>query len=109
MKLVFKKPSNPVFTGKLYILTNGNTASTCEPIAYALKSTKKATIIGERTRGAMLSASPFVVSGKYLLMLPVGDFYTHDGVRLDKAGVAPDVEVKSADALTKALELIQAE
>lgn len=109
VKLVFKKPSNPVFTGKLYILTNGNTASTCEPIVYALKSNKRATIIGERTRGAMLSASPFVVSGKYLLMLPIGDFYTHDGVRLDKAGVAPDVEVKSEEALTKALELIQAE
>lgn len=109
VKLVFKKPSNPVFTGKLYILTNGNTASTCEPIAYALKSTKKATIIGERTRGAMLSASPFVVSGKYLLMLPVGDFYTHDGVRLDKVGVAPDIEVKSEDALTKTLEVINRE
>lgn len=109
VKLIFKKPSNPVFTGKLYILTNGNTASTCEPIVYALKSDKRATIIGERTRGAMLSAFPFVVSGKYLLILPIGDFYTYDGVRLDKAGVAPDIEVKSEEALTKALDLIQTE
>jgi len=106
VKLVFKKPSNPVFKGNIYVLTNGNTASTCEPIVYVLKNRKKATIIGEKTAGAMLSASPFVVSGKYMLMLPIADFYTYDGIRLDKVGVHPDIEVKSEDAEKKALEII---
>jgi hypothetical protein len=106
VKLVFNKPNNPVFTGKLYILTNSNTGSTCEPIVYVLKSRNKATIIGEKTAGAMLSASPFVVTGKYLVILPVGDFYTHDGVRLDRVGVEPNVNVKSAEAEQKALEII---
>ena len=106
VKLVFKKPSNPVFKGNIYVLTNGNTASTCEPIVYVLKNRKKATIIGEKTAGAMLSASPFVVSGKYMLMLPIADFYTYDGIRLDKVGVHPDIEVKSEDAENKALEII---
>ena len=105
-KLIFKKTDNPVFTGNLYVLTNGNTASTCEPIVYALKNSKKATIIGEKTRGGMLAASPFVVSGKYLLMIPIADFYTYDGVRLDRVGVNPDIPVKSDDALNKALEII---
>ena len=54
----------------------------------------------------MLAASPFVVSGKYMLMLPIADFYTYDGVRLDRVGVTPDIEVKSDDALNKALEII---
>lgn len=106
VKLIFKKPSNPVFTGNIYVLTNGNTGSTCEPIVYALKKSKKATIIGEKTAGAMLAASPFVASGKYMLLVPIADFYTHDGVRLDKVGVVPDIEVKSDDAGTKALEII---
>jgi hypothetical protein len=106
VKLIFKKPNNPVFTGKIYILTNGNTASTCEPIVYILKSSKKATIIGEKTHGGMLSACPFAVSGKYMLILPIADFYTSDGVRLDRVGVSPDIEVKSEDALNKALEII---
>lgn len=106
VKLVFKKPTNPVFTGNIYILANGNTGSTCEPIVYAFKNNKKATIVGEKTAGAMLAASPFTVSGKYVLMLPISDFYTYDGVRLDKVGVSPDVEVKSAEALDKALEII---
>lgn len=106
VKLIFKKPSNPVFTGNIYVLTNGKTASTCEPIVYALKNNKKAIIIGERTYGGMLAASPFVVSGKYTLMLPIADFYTYDGIRLDKVGVSPDIEVKSEEALNKALEII---
>lgn len=108
VKLIFKKPANPVYTGNIYVLTNGNTGSTCEPIVYALKSRKKAIIVGERTAGAMLSASAFVASGKYMLWVPVGDFYTHDGVRLDKVGVTPDIETKPEDALTKALEIISA-
>lgn len=106
VKLIFKKPTNPVFAGKIYILTNGNTGSTCEPIVYTLKKNKKATIIGEKTAGAMLAALPFVVSGKYMLLLPVADFYTHDGIRLDKVGVEPDIKVKSEDALKKALDVI---
>ncbi|MFA6059513.1 MAG: S41 family peptidase [Taibaiella sp.] len=106
VKLIFKKPTNRVFTGKIYVLTNGKTGSTCEPIVYALKNRKKATIIGEKTAGAMLAASPFVVSEKYMFMLPIADFYTYDGIRLDKVGVSPDIEVKSEEALNKALEII---
>jgi hypothetical protein len=106
VKLIFKKPNNPVFTGNIYVLTNGNTASTCEPIVYALKNSKRATIVGEKTYGAMLAASPFAVFGKYMLMLPIADFYTYDGIRLDKVGVNPDVNIKSEEALTKTLDII---
>ncbi|MFA7687545.1 MAG: S41 family peptidase [Moheibacter sp.] len=106
-KLVFQKPDNSVFSGKLYILTNSNTASTCESIVYILKNTRRATIVGERTAGAMLSAAPFEISGKYKLFLPLADFYTYDGVRLDQVGVLPDIEIPSEQALGKVLDLIQ--
>ncbi|SCY66688.1 S41 family peptidase [Flavobacterium caeni] len=106
LRMIFRKPDNPIFKGQIYVLTNGRTASTCEPIVYALKKNKKATIIGETTYGGMLAASPFAVSGKYVVMVPIGDFYTADGVRLDKVGVTPDIATKSDDALAKALELI---
>jgi hypothetical protein len=108
VKLIFKKPANAVFEGNIFVLTNGHTGSTCEPIVYALKKTKRAVIIGEKTYGGMLAACPFDIAGKYSIMLPIADFYTFDGVRLDRVGVNPDVEVKSADALNKALELIAA-
>ena len=106
-KLVFNKSNNPVFLGDLYVLTNGNTASTCEPIVYQLKQSKKATIVGENTMGAMLSAAYFNIQDKYKLYLPIADFYTYDGVRLEGIGVAPNIETKSDDALDKALEIIK--
>jgi len=108
-KLIFKKSNNPVFSGNLYILTNGNTASTCEPIVYQLKKTNRATIIGENTMGAMLSAAYFNIYDKYKLYLPIADFYTYDGVRLEGVGVAPNIEIKSENALNKALEIIRKE
>jgi len=106
VKLILKKPNNPVFKGNIYVLTNGYTGSTCEPVVYALKNSKRATIVGEKTYGGMLAAFPFDVSGKYTVMLPIADFYTYDGVRLDKVGVSPDIEVKSENALNKVLEII---
>ena len=105
-KLVFNNPDAPVYKGKIFILTNGNTASTCEPIVYVLKESKRATIIGENTAGAMLSAAYFDVSGKYKLVLPIADFYTYDGVRLDGVGVAPNIATTSEDALDRAINLI---
>lgn len=105
-KLVFNNPGTPVISGNIFILTNGGTASTCEPIVYVLKESKRATIIGEKTAGAMLSAAYFDISGKYKLVLPIADFYTYDGVRLDGIGVTPNIETTSENALDKALSLI---
>lgn len=109
VKLVFNKPNKPVFEGRIYILTNSKTGSTCEPIVYALKNSGRAIIIGEKTAGAMLAACPIEVHEKYTLMLPIADFFTYDGVRLDKVGVRPNIEVESDEALEKALELIKNE
>jgi len=105
-KLIFKKPDNPVFSGNLYVLTNVRTGSTCEPLVYVLKNRNMATIIGEKTAGAMLASSYFNFSEKYILKLPIADFYTYDGDRLEGVGVMPNIETASEDALNKALEII---
>lgn len=105
-KLVFHNSNNAKYEGNIYLLINGNTASTCEPIVYIMKDKKMATVIGENTAGAMLSAAPFEVFNKYKLFLPIGDFYTYDGVRLDQVGVAPNIQTTSDQALNKAMELI---
>jgi hypothetical protein len=96
-------PRQPVYLGKLYILCNGNTASTCEPIVYSLQHLKRATIVGEKTAGAMLSGEMFEVENGFSMMIPTADYYTFDGKRLDKIGVKPDVEVKT-DALEYVLK-----
>jgi hypothetical protein len=105
-RLVVQKLENSIFSGKIYILTDKHTGSTCEPLVYVMKNKGWATIVGENTAGAMLSGTIFDISGKYKLFLPIADFYTYDGVRLEKLGVAPNIATKPEDALTKTLELI---
>jgi len=99
-------PAEKTFQGKLYILTNRNTASTCEPLVYGLKSAKRAVVVGETTMGAMLNGERFTINDRFSLFLPTADFYAADGQRLDRVGVEPDVKVDPADTLQKTMEII---
>jgi len=98
-------PRPDAFKGKVYILTSNKTASTCEPIVDALKRSGRATIVGENTAGAMLSATLFKVEGKFHLFLPIADYYNAELQRLDQVGVKPDIEVKADAALEHVLAL----
>jgi hypothetical protein len=98
-------PRADAFKGKVYILTSNKTASTCEPIVDALNRSGRATIVGETTAGAMLSATVFQVNGKYHLFLPIADYYNAELQRLDQVGVKPDIEVKADEALEHVLAL----
>jgi hypothetical protein len=106
VRLTLPRKENAIFQGKIYILTDKITASTCEPIVYALKNKGLATVIGENTAGAMLSAAQLKVSGKYMLYIAIADLYMYDGVRLEGLGVAPNIKTKSEDALNHTLTLI---
>lgn len=92
-------PEPPRFNGSVYLLTNGNTASTCEPIVYGLQQQLKAVVVGERTAGAMLNGERFPVGKGFTLVVPTATYYTSDGKKLDQRGVKPDVKTKSEDAL----------
>ncbi len=96
--LVLKvQPSDVNFKGNLFILTNNQTASTCEPIVHGLKTTGRATIVGERTAGAMLNGERFELSSGFSLFVPTADYYTTDGFRIDQNGVKPNIKLKDKD------------
>ncbi len=99
-------PSKKHFTGKVYVLTNNNTGSTCEPFVYGLKYHKYATIIGEHTAGAMLSSNEFKLSNDLILRIPLNDYITYSGERLDENGVKPNIEIESDKALEYILNKI---
>jgi len=105
-KLVLN-PGKDVFEGKIYLLTSHKTASTCEPIVYAMKTNKLATIVGEKTAGQMLSGTLIQLTDNYCLFLPIADYYTADKIRLDQVGVKPDIEIPADKALEHVLELIK--
>ena len=97
-------PSKEYFAGNVFILTNQNTASTCEPIVYSLKKAKQATIVGEKTAGAMMNGETFELSNNYALIVPTADYFASDGYRIDQNGVLPDIEVPGAEALEYVLK-----
>ncbi|NMM47607.1 S41 family peptidase [Marinigracilibium pacificum] len=97
----------PVFKGNVYVLINQHTASACEPLIYYFKDQKIATLIGQKSAGAMLSAYTFPINEKYGVFIPCADYQTSNGDRIDKVGVAPDIEVESEKALDHVLEIIK--
>ncbi len=99
-------PSENNFKGNVYILTNNSTASTCEPFVNGLKEHNYATIIGEHTAGAMLSANQYQLTDNITVTIPLNDYVTYSGKRIDKMGVKPHVEVESEKALEFTLEEI---
>ena len=97
-------PEKEVFKGKIFVLTDNRTASTCEPLVYALKSTGRGIIIGENTAGAMLGMSFIKLPDEFVLTVPTTDYFTNDGVRLDKVGVAPNIVVEPSKAMEYVFE-----
>ncbi len=104
-RLVLPAHDGPVFDGSVMILTDGATASTCEPLVYRLQQSG-VPVIGERTYGGMLSAEHFPIDDTFKLFVPVADYVAPDLIRLDRRGVAPDVEVPGDQALERALALL---
>jgi len=70
----------------------GKLGSGKEMVAFALKRHKRATLVGQRTAGAVLAGAPLFLSNGDLLYLAVMDVEV-EGVRLEGTGVDVDVEV----------------
>lgn len=87
-------PRAPRFDGPVFLLIDGNSGSASEPLAHVLKSTHRATVIGERTPGAMLTALPHPLGEGFIMTIPEADYYAADGTRLEGHGVEPDIFAK---------------
>jgi carboxyl-terminal processing protease len=74
------------------VLIDGGSRSGKEVVARALQRHKRATLVGERTAGAVVAGKPFLLSDGSLLFLAVEDVRV-DGERLEGVGVTPDVPV----------------
>ena len=93
------EPHGVQFAGEVYLVTDRKSGSASEPLAYALKQTRRAILVGERTAGALFLALPHALSDGFIVVFPKADYYTADGVRLEGNGVKPDIECASSEAL----------
>ncbi len=82
------------YRGRVVVLIDEYCFSAGEALASVVKDTRAATLVGRRTPGAMLSASEVSVGGGWTLLLPVWDFRTPRGVRVEGRGVEPDIAVQ---------------
>jgi carboxyl-terminal processing protease len=74
------------------LLVNGGSRSGKELVAFAMKQREMATLVGERTAGAVLAGTPVRLSNGDILYVAVMDGNI-DGTRLESVGVQVDVEV----------------
>ncbi len=101
--------NRPVFQGKVYVLIDHWTASACEPLIDLLKKKNLATLVGETSYGGMLSGRFFDINENWKVFVPIADYYTADGTKIDRVGVTPHIAVDPQQAKTHVLELIAQE
>jgi C-terminal processing protease CtpA/Prc len=98
------------YRGRVMMLIDEKSCGTAEIVAAAIRDSGAAMLVGGRTAGAVLAAELLPISGDWKLQLPVADFCTARGLRLEGAGVTPDERVRETDpgdqALERAFELL---
>jgi hypothetical protein len=90
----------------VYVLTSGTTWSAAEQFSYDLKMLKRATLVGERTRGGAHAGVFYRIDDHFGMGIPevraVNPFSKTDW---EGVGVEPDVKVKAGEALLTAMRL----
>lgn len=84
------------YEGKLAVLINRGSASASEIAAAALRDCADAKVIGSPTAGAVLVSTFVRLPGKFAMQVPLSEYVTIKGQRLEGNPVRPDVEVASA-------------
>lgn len=93
----------------LYILTSKEVFSAGEAFAYCLQSLKRATVIGEVTKGGANLTRPVKLNDHLVFNIPYGKSINPiTGTNWEGVGVVPDIIVKADEALDRALELAEA-
>ena len=80
----------------MVILVNSRSGSAAEIFSHILQFHHRATVIGQKTAGAVLAALISGLPDGGEIMIPVSDYIGLNGQRLEGAGVVPDVNVPQA-------------
>ena len=98
-------PATALRHAKIYLLTSNRTASAAEHFSLALKSSARATLIGEATAGANHFGGAERLTDNFGVWMPVGRTYDiKTGKDWEGGGIAPDIAVDPKQALVVALE-----
>jgi Peptidase family S41 len=103
-------PGNRLANKPVYVLMSSTTWSGAEQFSYDLRKLKRATLIGEKTRGGAHAGAFHRIDDHFGMGIPeekaINPFGKADW---EGVGVEPDVKVKAADALEIARKLAESE
>lgn len=92
----------------VYVLISGTTWSGAEQFSYDLKMLRRATLVGERTRGGAHAGVFYRIDDHFGMGIPeVKAVNPFSKVDWEGVGVEPDVKVKASDALETAQRLAE--
>jgi hypothetical protein len=98
-------PGKGLYTKPLYVLISKSSFSGAEAFAFHLQTLKRATLIGERTRGGANPVEIQEIDGKYVVYIPSEKLVSSlAGGDWEGVGVKPDIEADAAGALAVAHE-----
>ena len=89
----FLEPTDNVYEGPVAVIVDHMCVSSGEEFSGGLKAIKRATIIGERTPGVVLTVDFFKLSNGASFFYPNTQTITADGTVLEGHGVVPDIDV----------------
>ncbi len=102
-------PGRKFIAKPVFVLTSKRTFSAAEAFCYALKTLKRATLVGETTGGGAHPMEPDRIDDHFLITVPTGRSISPiTKTDWEGSGVEPDVKVPAADALTEALKRARA-
>ncbi len=93
-----RRNSTP-YAGKVAVLINGNSASASEIFAASVQDAGRGKIIGIKTAGAVLASTYMALPEGWSLQLPMMEYVTPGGKRLEGGGVVPDVKIEAKDIM----------
>jgi carboxyl-terminal processing protease len=86
-------PKDPVYTGKVVVLTSPVSASASEIFAATVLDHARGKVIGAKTAGAVLASRFAPLPEGWAMQIPLMEYVTTSGKRLEAVGVTPSVAV----------------
>ena len=96
-------PGPKIPTADLFILTSASTFSAAEAFAFSLQQLKRATIVGEKTRGGANAGRYRPATDRFRVFVPNAHATSAaTGKTWDKVGIEPEIKVEAGAALNVA-------
>ena len=106
---VKKSQNDPIINLPIIVLTNGNTASSSEILAGALKDLGKARIVGTKTYGKGVIQQVMTLGDGSGLKITTEKYLTPNRTEINKVGIEPDEKIELSSLLKNKISLEEKE